>query len=128
MLISHLNHKRMKQSFSERRDAHNDTKNMWDMYSHFRDKFMELVPSFLLSSFLLARRSCTLIKIQYAIALFPMMGYRMAQESSQYHLRFRTYAGRKNSLLLLLILSMIMIRMNVQIVFAFFKVRISRKP
>ena len=43
------------------------------------------------------------MKIEYAVALFPMMGYRMAQESSQYHLRFRTYAGRKNSLLLLLL-------------------------
>ena len=69
------------------------------------------------------------MKIKYAVALFPMMGYRMAQESSQYHLRFRTYAGRKNSLLLLLILLiMSMIRMNVQIVFAFFKVQISWKP
>ena len=68
---------------------------------------LKLVPSFLLSSFLLARRSCTLIKIEYAVALFPMMGYRMAQESSQYHLRFRTYAGRKNNLLLLILLIMI---------------------
>ena len=85
-------------------------------------KELKLVPSFLLSSFLLARRSCTLIKIEYAVALFPMMGYRMAQESSQYHLRFRTYGGRKNSLL------MRMIIMNVQIVFTFFEVRISRRP
>ena len=35
---------------------------------------------------------------------------------------------QKESLLLLLILSMMMIRMNVQIVFTFFEVRISRKP
>ena len=56
MLISHLNHKRMKQSFSERRDAHNDTKNMWDMYSHFRDKFMERtgISAFFLTFFVLA--------------------------------------------------------------------------
>ena len=72
-------------------------------------KELKLVPSFLLSSFLLARRSCTLIKIEYAVALFPMMGYRMAQESSQYHLRFRTYAGRKNSLLLLILLLLLLL-------------------
>ena len=48
-------------------------------------------------------------KIEYAVALFPMMGYRMAQESSQYHLRFRTYAGRKNSLLLLILLLLLLI-------------------
>ena len=64
-------------------------------------KELKLVPSFLLSSFLLARRSYTSIKFQYAVALFPIVGNTMAQEWSQYHLRFRTYGGRKNSLLLL---------------------------
>ena len=46
-------------------------------------KELKLVPSFLLSSFLLARRSCTLIRFEYAVALFPMMGNIMAQEGSQ---------------------------------------------
>ena len=68
-------------------------------------KELKLVPSFLLSSFLLARRSCTLIKIKYAVALLTIMGNRMAQGSSQYHLRFWPYAGRKNSLLLLILLT-----------------------
>ena len=41
MRNSLLSHKRMRQSFSERRDAHNDTKNMWGMYRHFGDKFIK---------------------------------------------------------------------------------------
>ena len=107
LLNSHLGHKRTWQPFSQRRDAHDDTKNMWDISSRFWDKLTEklkLVPSFSHSSLLLAWRSCTFMKIEYAVALFPMVGYRMAQEWRQYHLRFRTYAGRKNSLLLLLLL------------------------
>ena len=43
MQNSHLSHKQTRRSFSERRDAHNDTKNMWDMYCHFRDKIMERI-------------------------------------------------------------------------------------
>ena len=63
------------------------------------------VSAFFLTFFALAGvKILHFMKIEYAVALFPMMGYRMAQESSQYHLRFRTYAGRKNSLLLLLLL------------------------
>ena len=31
MQNSHLSHKRTRRSFSERRDAHNDTKNMWEV-------------------------------------------------------------------------------------------------
>ena len=97
VLNSHLSHKRMTQSFAEWRDAHNDTKNMWDMSSRFWDKFTErqkLVPSFSRSSLLLAWRSYTLMKLQYAVALLTMIGYRMAQVSSQYKLLFRTYARR----------------------------------
>ena len=59
------------------------------------------------------------MKIEYAVALLTMKGNRMAQESNQSHLRFRTYARRKNGLLLILIMSMMM--MNVQIVFTFLK-------
>ena len=109
LLKSHLSHKRMRRSFAERRDAHTDTNNMWNMSSRFWDKFTEelkLVPSFSRSSLLLARRSYTFMKIEYAVALLTMKGNRMAQESSQSHLRFRTYARRKNSLLLILIMSM----------------------
>ena len=69
-------------------------------------KELKLVPSLSHSSLLLAY---ILMKIEYAVALFPMIGYRMAQESSQYHLRFRTYAGRKNSLLLLLLLLILLL-------------------
>ena len=129
VLKSHLSHKQTRWPFAERGDAHTDTKNMWNIYSRFWDKFTEelkLVPSFSRSSLLLARRSYTFMKIEYAVALLTMKGNRMAQESSQSHLRFRTYARRKNSQLLILIMRMI--RMNVQIVFTFFKVRISRKP
>ena len=56
MLISHLNYKRARRSFSARGDAHNDTKNMWDMYSHLRDKFMERteISAFFLTFFVLA--------------------------------------------------------------------------
>ena len=64
------------------------------------------------------------MKIKCAVALLTMRGNRMAQESGQYHPRLQTYAVIKNSLLILLI--MIMMMMNVQIVFTFFKVRISR--
>ena len=105
MLNSHLSQKRMRQSCAERRDAHNDTKNMWDMSSRFWDKFTEdqkLVPSFSRSSLLLAWRSYTLMKLEYTVALLPMMGYRMAQESSQYHLLVRTYSRRKKVLFFLL--------------------------
>ena len=128
VLNSHLSHKKTWQSFSQRRDAHDDTKNMCDMSNHFWDKFTErqkLVPSFSRSSLLLAWRSYTLMKLEYAVALLMMKGNRMVQESSQSHLRFQTYARRKNSLLILI---MRMIIMNVQIVFTFFKVRISRRP
>ena len=107
VLNSHLSHKQTWQSFSQRRDAHDDTKNMCDMSSHFWDKFTErqkLVPSFSRSSLLLAWRSYTLMKLEYAVALLTMMGYRMAQESSQHNLRLRTYARRKNDLLLILIM------------------------
>ena len=108
VLKSHLSHKRTRWSFAERRDAHNDTNNVWNMSSRFWDKFTEelkLVPSFSRSSLLLARRSYTFMKIEYAVALLTMKGNRMAQESNQSHLRFRTYARRKNGLLLILITS-----------------------
>ena len=108
VLKSHLSHKRTRWSFVERRDAHNDTNNVWNMSSHFWDKFTEelkLVPSFSRSSLLLARRSYTFMKIEYAVALLTMKGNRMVQESNQSHLRFRTYARRKNGLLLILITS-----------------------
>ena len=108
VLKSHLSHKRTRWSFAERRDAHNDTKNMRDMSSRFWDKLtakLNLVPSFSRSSLLLAWRSYTFMKFEYAVALFPMVGNKMAQEWIQYHLRFRTYGGRKNSLLLLLLLT-----------------------
>ena len=98
VLNSHLSHKRTWQPFSQQRDAHDDTKNMWNMSSRFREnswKELKLVPSFSRSSLLLAWRSCTFIITEYAVALLTMMGNRMAQESSQYHLRYRTYAGRK---------------------------------
>ena len=55
MLKSHLSHKRTRRSFAERRDAHNDTKNMWDMYCHFRDNSWKNLSYCLLSHFL---RSC----------------------------------------------------------------------
>ena len=58
-------------------------------------KELKLVPSFLLSSFLLARRSCTLIKIKYAVALLTIIGNRMAQGSSQYHLPIVRQIGDK---------------------------------
>ena len=106
VLKSHLSHKRTRWPFAERRDAHNDTKNMLNMSSRCWDKFTEelkLVPSFSRSSLLLAWRSYTFMKIEYAVALLTMKGNRMAQESSQYQLRFPTYAGRKNSLLIFLL-------------------------
>ena len=55
-LKSHLSHKRTRWSFAERSDAHNDTKNMWDMSSHFRDEFMERteISAFFLTFFVLA--------------------------------------------------------------------------
>ena len=58
-----------------------------------QDMELKLVPSFSRPSLLLARRTCTFINIQYAVALLTKMGYRLTQESSEYHLRFRTYAG-----------------------------------
>ena len=127
VLNSHLSHKRTWQPFSQQRDAHDDTKNIWDMSSRFREnswKELKLVPSFSRPSLLPAWRTYTFIKFKYADALLTMMGKRMAQESSQYHVRFWTYARWQNCPLLI----MIMIRMNVQIVFTFFKVRISRRP
>ena len=56
VLYSHLGHKRTRRSFSERRDAHDDTKNTWDMSSRFGDKFMERaeISAFFLTSFALA--------------------------------------------------------------------------
>ena len=44
------------------------------------------------------------MKNEYAVALLTMMGYRMAQESSEYHLLFRTYAGwiKKSAYLLIM--------------------------
>ena len=59
----------------------------------FSWKELKLVPSFSRPSLLLARRTCTFINIQYAVALLTKMGYRLTQKSSEYHLRFRTYAG-----------------------------------
>ena len=63
-------------------------------------KVLELVPSFSRPSLLLVWRTCTFINIQYAVALLTKMGYRLAQESSEYHLQFRTYAGWIKSLLI----------------------------
>ena len=106
VLKSHLSYKLTRRSFAERRDAYNDTKNMWDMSSRFWGKFMDeliLVPSFSHPSLLLAWRYCTLMKFKYAVALLTVVGNGMAQESHQYHLRSRTYARRKNSLLLLIL-------------------------
>ena len=56
ILNSHLSHKRMRRSISERKDAHNDTKNMWDMCCRFGDKFMEKsgISTFFLMFFALA--------------------------------------------------------------------------
>ena len=56
MLKSHLSHKRTRRSFAERRDAHTDTKNMWDMPSHFLNNFTERaeISAFFLTSFALA--------------------------------------------------------------------------
>ena len=56
VLNSHLSHKRTRQSFAERTDAHTDTKNMWDMSSRFWDKFTERaeISAFFLTSFALA--------------------------------------------------------------------------
>ena len=107
VLKSHLSYKLMRRSFAERGDAHTDTKNMWDMYNRFWDKFTEelkLVPSFSLSSLMLAWRTCTFINIQYAVALLTKMGYRLAQESNEYLLWFRTYAGWIKSLLIFFLL------------------------
>ena len=55
-LKSHLSHKRTRWSFAERRDAHNDTKNMLDMSSRYWDKFMERteVSAFFLTFFAFA--------------------------------------------------------------------------
>ena len=54
-----------------------------------------------LSAFFLTFFTLAGEKIEYAVALLTMKGNRMAQESSQSHLRFRTYARRKNCLLLI---------------------------
>ena len=43
-------------------------------------KELKLVPSFLRSSLLLAWRCYILIKIEHAVALFPMMGNCMVQD------------------------------------------------
>ena len=63
---------------------------MWNVSSRFWEKFTEglkLVPSFSRSSLLLAWRSYTFMKIEYAVALLTMMGYRMAQEPAGSDLR-----------------------------------------
>ena len=57
--------------------------------------------AFFLTFFALAGEK--ILHLEYAVALLTMKGNRMAQESSQSHLRFRTYARRKNSLLLLIL-------------------------
>ena len=56
VLKSHLSHKRVRWSFAERKDAHNDTKNMWDMSSRYWDKFIERteVSAFFLTFFAFA--------------------------------------------------------------------------
>ena len=56
VLKSHLSHKWTRRSFSERRDPHNDTNNMWNMLCHFGDKVMERteISAFYLTSFALA--------------------------------------------------------------------------
>ena len=54
-LKSHLSHKQTRRSFAERKDAHSDTKNMSDMYYHFRDNSWKNLSYCLLSHFL---RSC----------------------------------------------------------------------
>ena len=56
VLKSHLSHNWMRRSFAERKDAHTDTKNMWDMSSCFWDKFTERaeIGAFFLTSFALA--------------------------------------------------------------------------
>ena len=108
VLNSHLSHKRTWQPFSQQRDAHDDTKNIWSMSNRFREnswKELKLVPSFSRSSLLLAWRSCTLMKIECAIALLTMMGNRMEQEASQYYPRFRTYARWKKCPLIMIMTS-----------------------
>ena len=56
VLKSHLSHKRTRRSFAERRDAHTDTKNMWDMSSRFINNFLERteISAFFLTPFALA--------------------------------------------------------------------------
>ena len=56
MLNSLLTHAQTRLSFSERRDAHNDAKNMWNLSSRFRDKFMERteISAFFLTFFAVA--------------------------------------------------------------------------
>ena len=55
-LKSHLSHKRTRRSIAERRDAHIDTKIMWNMCGRFWDKFMERseIIAFFLTPFTLA--------------------------------------------------------------------------
>ena len=55
-LKSHLSHKRMWQQFPQRRNAHDDTKNMWDMSSHFWNKLTGIaeISAFFLTFFALA--------------------------------------------------------------------------
>ena len=71
---------------------------------------LKLVPSFSRSSLLLARKSYTFMKIEYAVALLTMMGYRMAQESSQYHLLVQTDARRKKCPLLIMIMIIMLVK------------------
>ena len=61
-------------------------------------KELKLVPSFLRSSLLLAWRCYILIKIEHAVALFPMMENRMVQEDVNITYGFGlTPAGKKSS-------------------------------
>ena len=126
MLNSHLSHKRTWQPFSQRRDAHDDTKNIWDMSNGFWDKFMERteISAFFLTFFALAG-----VKILHLHENWiwrctipddgEQNGARMksiAPTVSDLHRQEKKSSSSYSSW------------MNVQIVFTFFKVRISRKP
>ena len=54
VLKSHLSHKRTRRPYSERKYTHNDTRNVWDMFYRFKDKFMER-SAFFLTLFALSR-------------------------------------------------------------------------
>ena len=72
------------------------------------------ITAFFLTSFALAgvKILLTFIITEYAIALLTMMGKRIAQKSSQYHLQFRTYAARKKSSYLLISVSKKILRIK----------------